>query len=60
MDRKQNRLLINAVYAEPDAPMNDETGQAIGGAITDLATFLGATDIAYPAMVPAGWEALRA
>jgi uncharacterized protein YcaQ len=61
MDRKQHRLLINAVYAEPDAPMNDETGHAIAGAIRHLATFLGATDIAYPATVPAGWGmALRA
>jgi uncharacterized protein YcaQ len=61
MNRKQHRLTINAVYAEPDAPMNEETGHAIARAIRHLATFLGATDIAYPATVPAGWGmALRA
>jgi uncharacterized protein YcaQ len=60
MDRKHHRLTINAVYAEPDAPMDDETAQAIAAAIQRLATFLGATDIAYPATVPAGWgSALR-
>jgi uncharacterized protein YcaQ len=58
MDRKHHRLLINAVYAEPDAPMDDETAQAIAAAIQRLATFLGATDIVYPATVPAGWEAV--
>ena len=60
MDRKHHRLTINAVYAEPDAPTEAETAPAIAAAIERLATFLGATDIAYPASVPAGWgSALR-
>ncbi len=59
MDRKHHRLTINALYAEPDAPMTDEAAQAIAAAITNLATFLGATDIVYPATVPAGWEGVR-
>ena len=54
MDRKHKRLLINAIYAEPDAP--PDAAPAIAAAIERLATFLGATDIAYPATMPAGWE----
>jgi uncharacterized protein YcaQ len=54
MDRKHHRLLINAIYAEPDAP--PDAAPAIAAAIERLATFLGATDIAYPATMPAGWE----
>jgi uncharacterized protein YcaQ len=59
MDRKHHRLTINAVYAEPDAPTDAATSQAIAAAITSLATFLGATDIVYPATVPAGWEDVK-
>jgi uncharacterized protein YcaQ len=56
MDRKQQRLVINAVHAEPDAPMTDETARAVAGAVSDLAAFLGAKDIAYSEQVPDGWR----
>ena len=56
MDRKQGRLTVNAVYAEPDAPMTDETARAVAGAVGDLAAFLGARDIAYTERVPDGWR----
>jgi len=56
MDRKQKRLMVNAVYAEPDAPVNGETGKAVAGAIEELATFLDATTIAYGENVPKGWK----
>jgi uncharacterized protein YcaQ len=60
MDRKAQRLNINAVYAEPDAPQDAETGRAIAGAIQDLACYLGAKDVAYTERVPEGWRsALR-
>jgi uncharacterized protein YcaQ len=59
-DRKAKVLTVNNVYAEPHAPMNPATGKAIAGAIEDLATFLGAKDIAYGDNVPEGWRtALR-
>ena len=56
MDRKQKRLNINAVYAEPGAPMDAETGQAVAGAIESLGEFLGAKEIAYGERVPGGWQ----
>lgn len=60
MDRKKKRLNVMNVYAEPDAPMTAETGRAVAGAIEELATFLGAKEIAYGRNVPAGWaEALK-
>jgi hypothetical protein len=56
MNRKAKRLEVNNVYAEPDAPMDAGTGQAVAGAIQELATFLGAESIAYGENVPAGWK----
>jgi len=56
MNRKQHTLEVNNVYAEPDAPVNGETGKAVGRAIEELATFLGAKTIAYGENVPEGWK----
>jgi uncharacterized protein len=56
MDRKQSKLMVNAVYAEPDAPMNRKTAQSVAGAIESLATFLGAKTIEYTGLVPDGWK----
>jgi uncharacterized protein YcaQ len=56
MDRKAKRLTINAVYAEPDAPVTDATGRAVAGAVEELATFLGAREIVYTERVPEGWR----
>lgn len=59
-DRKQKKLLVNAVYAEPDAPDSAETGAALATAIADLAAFLGAKDIVYGDELPIPWRpALR-
>jgi uncharacterized protein YcaQ len=58
MDRKQGRLTINAVYAEPQAPMTDEAARAIGGAVEELGAFLGAKEIVYGERVPAGWKSV--
>ena len=57
MDRKRKRLTINAVYAEPDAPMDAETACSIADTITSLATFLGATEVVYTDRIPDGWKA---
>jgi uncharacterized protein YcaQ len=56
MDRKAKRLNINAVFAEPDAPMDDETALAISASIGELAAFLDAKDIAYTERIPDGWR----
>lgn len=56
MERKVKRLNIRAVHAEPDAPMTADAGQAIAGSIQELASFLGATEIAYSEQVPEGWR----
>ncbi len=56
MDRKTGKLHINAVYAEPDAPQDRSTGQAIAGAIVDLAEFLEAKEIVYGDKIPTGWR----
>ena len=57
MDRKKKRLNINAVHAEPGAPMSHDVGRDIGAAIEGLAAFLGAEEIVYSARVPEGWRA---
>jgi hypothetical protein len=60
MNRKRSTLMVNAVYAEPDAPMDRKTGTAIGEALTGLAAFLGAEKIEVQGSVPKGWDgALR-
>jgi hypothetical protein len=56
MDRKANRLNINAVYAEPGAPATHSTGRAVAAAVQELATFLGAKEIAYTDQVPDAWR----
>jgi len=56
MDRTRQRLTINAVYAEPDAPTTTETARQIAQAINELGSFLGAKEIVYGRRVPAGWR----
>ncbi len=56
MDRKQRRLMVNAVYAEPDTPTSSDTVHAVSGAIQELAGFLGAKEIVYGDRVPKGWR----
>lgn len=57
MDRARSRLVIEAVYAEPTAPMTRVTGKAVNGAIRELATFLGAEAIEVDReRVPEAWR----
>ena len=56
LDRRAKRLVVNNVYAEPDAPMNLETGLDVAAAIRELAGFLGVEDIDYSGDVPAAWR----
>jgi len=55
MDRKQERLVINAVYAEPNAPNSSESIQAVANTIEELGKFLGAKEIIYN-RVPENWK----
>jgi uncharacterized protein YcaQ len=48
-DRSRRRLVVNAIHVEPAAPRGVETRRAITGAIEELAAFLGARAIDYPA-----------
>jgi hypothetical protein len=56
MDREHDRLHIHAVHAEKHAPLDRRTARAIRGAIEELATFLGATEIHFTQLVPSGWQ----
>lgn len=59
MKRKEKRLQINAVYAEPGAPNSKTTVKAISKAVESLAGFLGAQHIDYVGDIPAAWAGLR-
>jgi uncharacterized protein YcaQ len=56
MDRKNQQLQIKAVYAEADAPLDQETGRAVQTAIEELATFLGAKSILIGEKQPSTWQ----
>lgn len=56
LDRKQKKLFINAVHAEPDAPLDGDTGRDIANAVQELATFLGANEVVYLQPGPAEWQ----
>ncbi len=54
--RKTGTLAINAVYAEDNAPSDDQTARAVRCAIEELATFLGAKQIDYGERLPDFWR----
>jgi uncharacterized protein YcaQ len=56
MDRARARLVVKATHAEPDAPMTLRAGRAIGGAIKNLAGFLGATALDVTGPAPEAWR----
>ena len=56
MDRKNEKLLINSVHAEPGAPTGKEVSSKIAERIDDLAEFLGAKEVDYTARVPKAWR----
>jgi uncharacterized protein YcaQ len=55
LDRKKKVFVINNVYAEPDAPMDADTGETIAKTIASLGKFIGAEKIEYGS-VPSGWK----
>ena len=57
MDRERGALVVNAVHAEPGAPMTRDTGRAVAQAVEELAGFLGASNIEINRQrVPPGWK----
>jgi uncharacterized protein YcaQ len=58
MDRKTGVLTINGIWAEPTAPKDKLTAQAVTKSIENLAKFLGATKINYnnKKKIPAAWK----
>jgi uncharacterized protein YcaQ len=58
MDRKTNTLHVHNVYAQPKAPKNKKAVRAIGKAVAELASFLGAKQIQW-GNVPDEWSGLK-
>jgi uncharacterized protein len=58
-ERKERRLRVHAIHAEPEAP--PDAGADVARAIGELASWLGATEVALSRRLPARWRAaLRA
>ena len=56
MDRKDDRLVINSVHAEPGAPRDKEVASKVAETIERLGDFLGAKEIVYSGRVPSAWK----
>jgi uncharacterized protein YcaQ len=59
MDRAAGRLNVNAIYAEPgpNGQGGAQAGAAVGAALRDLASFLGAREVCYNRQrTPAAWR----
>ncbi len=56
MDREHERLVLNAVHAEPRAPGGRDLARQIRKRIDDLADFLGAKETVLPARLPDVWK----
>lgn len=59
-NKKTKTLTINAVYRELDAPDDLETINCIREAIQNLASWLGAKDIRFGAVIPDAWATVTA
>lgn len=55
-DRPNNRLIVNAVYAEKSAAKSHLIGKAAEHAIESLAQFIGAQDIVFKKKLPKAWR----
>jgi uncharacterized protein len=53
-NRKERRLVVNAVHAEPG--QGAETGPAVATALEELGTFLGAQSVDFAGPVPRAWR----
>lgn len=55
-DRPGERLIVHAIHAEPGITPTPEVGRGVATALGELATFVGARRVEYPADVPRGWK----
>ncbi len=56
MDRRRQKLVVNAVHAERDAPRDKQAADAVADALEDLGGFLGAKEVVYSSHVPEFWK----
>ncbi len=60
LDKKEEKLVINSVHAEPGAPVGREISSMVRETIERLSDFIGAKEVVYEGPVPAAWkDALR-
>ena len=55
-DKKEEKLVINSVHAEPGAPGGKEISSMVGETIERLSDFIGAREVVYKGPVPAAWK----
>jgi uncharacterized protein YcaQ len=56
MDRRNEKLVINAVHAEPAAAADRAVAPQIRETIERFSSFLGAREVVYTPHVPAAWS----
>jgi uncharacterized protein YcaQ len=56
MERKNEKLLIKAVHAEPHAPKDKNGSREIRDRVEQLSEFLGAKEVVYSRKVPKNWQ----
>jgi uncharacterized protein YcaQ len=56
MDRKNGKLMIKSVHAEPRAPKDKDTSREIRDSVEQLSEFLGAKEVIYSRKVPKYWQ----
>jgi uncharacterized protein len=56
MDRKNGRLVVNAIHAERNAPKEKSVGEEIGESIQQLSEFLDGKHVVYSKRVPSFWK----
>ena len=60
LDKKEEKLVVNSVHAEPGAPGGREISSMVRETIERLSDFIGAKEVVYNGPVPAAWKsALR-
>ncbi len=56
LDKKEGKLVINSVHAEPGAPADREVASGIAGEVQRLADLVGAREVEYTPRVPSAWR----
>ncbi len=55
-DKRGEKLVVNSVHSEREAPPDKAVAAEIGEKIEELAEFVGAKEVAYSSRVPAAWK----